>query len=45
VIEGSQLRYNDDYGAMLVEADEEMMVLKFINRQDEVVDTYQLDKK
>lgn len=45
VIEGSQLRYNDDYGAMLVEADEEMMVLKFINRQDEVVDTYQLDKE
>jgi len=44
VIEGSQIRYNDDYGAMLVEADEEMVLLKFINRQNEVIDEYQLDK-
>ena len=45
VMEGSQIRYNDDYGAMLVEADEEMVLLKFITRQNEVIDTYQLNKK
>jgi len=39
-IEGSQIRYNDDYGAMLVEADESMVLLKFINRQNVVVDSY-----
>ena len=44
-IEGSQVRYNDDYGAMLVEADEYMVLLKFINRQDDVVDMYLLDKE
>ncbi len=45
VIEGSQLRYNDDYGAMLVEADEDMVLLKFITRQNEVIDVYQLNKE
>jgi hypothetical protein len=44
-IEGSQVRYNDDYGAMLVEADEDMVLLKFINRKNEVIDTYRLDKE
>jgi len=44
-VEGSQVRYNNDFGAMLVEADEEMVLLKFINRQNEVVDTYQLIKE
>ena len=43
-IEGSQVRYNDDYGAMLVEANENMVLLKFINRQDEVIDMYQLER-
>jgi hypothetical protein len=41
-IDGSQVRYNDDYGAMLVEANEDMVLLQFINRQNEVIDTYSL---
>jgi hypothetical protein len=45
VIEGSQVRYNDDYGAMLVEADQDMVILKFINRQNEVIDTIQLNRQ
>jgi len=42
-IDGSQVRYNDDYGAMLVEANQDTVLLQFINRQNEVIDTYQLD--
>ena len=44
-VDGSQVRYNDDYGAMLVEANEEMVLLKFITRQNELIDTYQLAGK
>ena len=39
-IDGSQVRYNDDYGAMLVEANQDTVLLKFINRQNEVIDTF-----
>jgi len=42
VIEGSQLRYNQDYGAMLVEASENMIRFQFINRMNEVIDTFEL---
>ena len=42
VIEGSQVRYNDDYGAMLVEANQDMVLLKFITRHNEEIDAYQL---
>ena len=41
---GSQVRYNDDYGAMLVTADEAQMFFQFINRQGTVIDTFQLSK-
>lgn len=45
VIEGSQVRYNDDYGAMLVEANASMVLVRFINRENTVIDTYKLEGK
>ena len=39
---GSEVRYNGDYGAMLVEATEEYINFKFINRSGEVIDSYSL---
>jgi tartrate-resistant acid phosphatase type 5 len=44
VEDGSQFRYNDDYGAMLVEASPEQMTFQFINRSGELIDTYTLEK-
>jgi hypothetical protein len=41
-IEGSQVRYNDDYGAMLVEASPERIAFQFFNRQGELIDQYEL---
>jgi tartrate-resistant acid phosphatase type 5 len=38
--DGSQFRYNDDYGAMLVEASPTQMTFQFINRSGEVIDVY-----
>ena len=35
--EGSQFRYNDDYGAMLVEASPGQMTFQFINRSGELI--------
>lgn len=40
--EGSQVRYNDDYGAMLVTANEQEMSFGFINTKGEVIDTFSL---
>lgn len=45
VTEGSQVRYNDDYGAMLVEASESLVQIQFINRQNQVIDFYELSKE
>lgn len=42
--EGSQVRYNDDYGAMLVEANQSQIVFQFITRQGEVVDSYTITR-
>ncbi|MGD8751910.1 MAG: PQQ-dependent sugar dehydrogenase [Anaerolineales bacterium] len=42
IVEGSQVRYRDDYGAMLVEADETQINFQFITRTGEVIDTYTL---
>ncbi|OGO64683.1 MAG: alkaline phosphatase [Chloroflexi bacterium RBG_19FT_COMBO_55_16] len=42
IVEGSQVRYNDDYGAMLVEASAQQLSFQFINRANEVIDSYQL---
>ena len=41
-VSGSQARYNGDYGAMLVEATDRSMRLQFINRQNEVIDDFEL---
>ncbi len=44
-IPGSRVRYNQDYGAMLVKAGETCINFTFYNRQDELVDSYTLHKK
>ena len=44
ILDGSQVRYNADYGAMRIEATQTWIRFEFINRNGEVVDTYQLDK-
>jgi len=36
------VRYNADYGAMLVEATMEEITFQFINRNGEVIDNYTL---
>jgi tartrate-resistant acid phosphatase type 5 len=41
---GSQVRYNSDYGAMLVTADTYTLTFQFINRKGEQIDTYTLTK-
>jgi tartrate-resistant acid phosphatase type 5 len=39
-VQGSVVRYQDDYGAMLVQAGELTISYKFITRTGEVIDTY-----
>ncbi|HJW89782.1 MAG TPA: metallophosphoesterase, partial [Anaerolineales bacterium] len=41
-VPGSQVRYNDDYGALLLEATPERLLFQFINLAGEVVDSYSL---
>ena len=43
-LEGSQVRYNQDYGAMLVEASEESLTFTFANSQLELIDSFTLMK-
>ncbi len=38
--DGSQIRFNDDYGAMLVEATSEAITFEFVTRAGQVIDTY-----
>ena len=45
VIDGSQMRYNQDYGAMLVEASENAIRFQFINRLNEVIDTFEIPQQ
>jgi tartrate-resistant acid phosphatase type 5 len=40
ISEGSVVRYNDDYGAMLVIATPQAITFQFITRAGEVIDTY-----
>lgn len=42
--EYSAIRYNGDWGAMLVEADTQQVTFQFINRLGEVIDTYQITR-
>jgi len=44
IIEDSQVRYNEDYGAMLVEVNLGEMRFQFINRQGEIIDDISLEK-
>ncbi len=39
-VEGSQVRYNAGFGAMLVEGDSESITIQFINTNGEVIDTW-----
>ena len=41
---GSQVRYNADYGAMLVEATEEYITFQFINRLSDVIDSFSITR-
>jgi len=41
---GSQVRYRDDHGAMLVEADEAHLTFRFITRKGQVIDTFKLSR-
>jgi hypothetical protein len=41
-VAGSQVRYNDDYGAMLIEASASSIVYQFVSRDGSVVDTYKV---
>jgi hypothetical protein len=43
-ISGSQVRYNKDFGAMLVDADTSQMKFQFINRAGTSIDSYTLIK-
>ena len=43
-VRGSQVRYNLDYGAMLVEASEDNISFQFINRQDVLIDVIKLTR-
>ena len=42
IVDGSQVRYNEDHGAMLVEVGGEIMRFQFINRQGLVIDDFEL---
>ena len=44
ILDGSQVRYNADYGAMRVEVTEDGIVFEFINRSNEVVDSFEIQK-
>ncbi len=41
-VDGSQFRYNGDYGAMLVTANRDSMVFRFYNRKGELIDKMRL---
>lgn len=43
-IPGSQVRYNTDYGAMLIVAGETQITFQFMNRAGDVIDTYQINR-
>ncbi len=44
ILDGSQVRYNGDFGAMRMEATDTQLTFEFITRAGEVVDTYVLNK-
>jgi tartrate-resistant acid phosphatase type 5 len=44
IMEGSQVRYNADNGAMLIEADSSRITFQFIDRQGVLIDSYTIEK-
>jgi tartrate-resistant acid phosphatase type 5 len=44
ILAESQFRYNSDYGAMLVSADEQQISFEFYSRGGELIDSYQIQK-
>ncbi len=42
VVPGSQVRYNADFGAMLVEASHDAITFQFISRKGVIIDTYSI---
>jgi hypothetical protein len=44
IVEGSQVRYNGDYGAMRVEMTDQRILFQCINIKGVVVDTYEISK-
>jgi tartrate-resistant acid phosphatase type 5 len=44
IAEGSLVRFNGDYGAMLVVADSDQMTFQFITRRGEIIDSYQIGR-
>lgn len=43
MVSGSQVRYNEDYGAMLAEASPESLSFQFINRGGQTIDAFTID--
>ncbi len=43
-ISGSQVRYRDDYGAMLIEATMDQITFQFVTRLHELIDTFEIIK-
>ena len=41
---GSQVRFNEDYGAMIVEATIQRIVFKFVTRSAILIDSYTIEK-
>jgi tartrate-resistant acid phosphatase type 5 len=44
IVDGSQVRYNGDYGALRVEVTETRILFQFFNRGDVLVDSYEMGK-
>lgn len=42
-VQGSIVRFNDDYGAMFVVADEQQITFSFVTRSGEIIDEYTLN--
>jgi hypothetical protein len=43
-VQGSQVRYSDDFGAMLIEADEQHITFRFVTRTGKQVDEYTINR-
>jgi hypothetical protein len=44
-VKGSQVRYDDDFGAMLIDADAKRITFRFITRAGQVIDSYTIARQ